>query len=228
MLVSIAPEQLAQLIDHTLLKPQATAAEIKKLCREAVEYGFYAVCVNPVYVPLAVEELGKSPVKVCTVIGFPLGATTTRQKQYETEEAIEQGAREVDMVIALGALKSGDWEKVKEDMAAVRKVSQGKALLKVILETGLLTEEEIGKACDLAREVGADFVKTSTGFLGGGATVQAVRLMSSLVAPKLGVKASGGIRTLDQALAMLEAGATRLGTSSGVAIMEELLEKKTT
>lgn len=219
-------EALAQTIDHTLLKPEATTAQIEKLCQEAKKYGFYSVCVNPCYVPLAKDLLQNSPVKVCTVIGFPLGATTTKNKQRETEEALLNGAQEVDMVIALGALKSGQWERVKEDMAAVRKVSLGQAVLKVILETGLLTPEEIVKACTIAREVGADFVKTSTGFISGGATVEGVKLMSSVVVPHLGVKASGGIRTLKQALEMLKAGATRLGTSSGVQIMEELLQRQ--
>nr|WP_277998232.1 deoxyribose-phosphate aldolase [Zhaonella formicivorans] len=215
-------EELAGIIDHTLLKPEATARDIEKLCLEAREHGFYSVCINPCYVKRAADFLADSKVKVCTVIGFPLGATTWRQKQAEAEEAVASGAHELDMVIALGALKGGEWGAVRKDLAAVRQAAGKGVILKVILETALLTSDELEQACIIAEEEGADFVKTSTGFLGPGATVEAVTLMRKSVGPSVGVKASGGIRTLKQLLEMVEAGANRIGTSSGVKIMEEL------
>lgn len=213
-------QQVAALIDHTLLKPTATARDIKSLCDEAKEYGFYSVCINPCYVKIAGEYLAGSNVKVCTVIGFPLGANTIEQKKRETVEAVENGATEVDMVIALGAVKAGDWDYVEKDIRAVVEGAAGR-LVKVILETGLLESEEIVKACQAAKKAGAHFVKTSTGFLGGGATVEAVSLMRSAVGESMGVKASGGVRTLEHLKEMVQAGANRIGTSSGVAIVTE-------
>jgi deoxyribose-phosphate aldolase len=214
---------IARYIDHTNLKPYATADDIKKLCDEAVEYNFYAVCVNPYRVKLAKDYLKEknADVKVASVIGFPLGATPTEVKVFEARKALEDGADELDMVINIGALKDRDYEYVKNDIAEVVKVAHEKgAKVKVIIETCYLTEEEKVKACELAKEAGADFVKTSTGFGTGGATIEDVRLMRKVVGPEMGVKAAGGIRTYEQALAMIEAGATRIGTSSGVKIVE--------
>ena len=212
---------IAGYIDHTNLKAYATGEDIIKLCREAMEYGFYAVCVNPYRVKLAKETLKGSGVRVATVIGFPLGATPTEVKVFEARKALEDGADELDMVINIGALKDGDYDYVRNDIAEVVKVAHEKnAKVKVIIETCYLTEEEKVKACELAKEAGADFVKTSTGFGTGGATVEDVRLMRKVVGEGMGVKAAGGIRTYEQALAMIEAGATRLGTSSGVKIVE--------
>lgn len=211
---------IAKYIDHTLLKAEATEAQIAALCEEAKSFGFASVCVNPAWVSYAKEKLSGSGVKVCTVIGFPLGATTSETKVFETKNAIENGAEEVDMVINIGWLKSGRFDLVKEDIRKVAEAAAGKALVKVIIETCLLTEEEKVRACQLAVEAGADFVKTSTGFSVGGATVEDVRLMRETVGTKAGVKASGGIRTLEDAKKMIEAGATRLGTSSGTAIVQ--------
>lgn len=210
---------LARIIDHTLLKPEATREQIAALCREAVENNFYSVCINPYWVPTAAELLQGSPVKVCTVIGFPLGATTTRTKALEAEEAIAQGANEVDMVLNIGALKSGAYDLVLNDIKAVVKSAQGKAIVKVILETGLLNETEKIKACELSVAAGANFVKTSTGFGPGGATVDDISLMRRTVGPEMGVKASGGVRDYDTAVAMIKAGASRIGTSSGIKII---------
>lgn len=210
---------LARYIDHTLLKPTATEADILKLCDEARAYGFYAVCVNPYWVRTAARRLADTPVRVCTVIGFPLGATPTAVKVYETTQALSDGASEVDMVLNVGALKSGHESAVRDDIAAVVEAAQGKALVKVILETALLTDEEKVRACQLAKEAGAHYVKTSTGFGPGGATVADVRLMRETVGPEMDVKASGGVRDAQTARAMIEAGATRIGTSSGVAIV---------
>jgi deoxyribose-phosphate aldolase len=219
----LAPAQLAGLIDHTLLKPEATAADISHLCREAREQGFCSVCINPTWVPLAAAELRGSGVKVCTVIGFPLGATLTAVKAEETARVIALGAQEVDMVLNIGALKGGQRDAVRDDLAAVTAVCRAHNVVsKVILETCLLTHAEKLLACQLCVETGANFVKTSTGFSSGGATVDDVRLLSAQVkAAGLGVKASGGIRTLADALAMLAAGATRLGVSAGVKILAE-------
>jgi deoxyribose-phosphate aldolase len=216
----IEMSRIAQMIDHTLLKPEATEQEILKLCEEAKAHGFASVCVNPYFVKTAAQALQGSPVKVCTVIGFPLGATDARVKAYETKLAIEDGAQEVDMVINIGALKSGDDEAVERDIQAVVEVAKERALVKVILETCLLTDEEIVRACELAKKAGADFVKTSTGFSSGGATVEAVRLMRQAVGESLGVKASGGIRDYETAKAMIDAGATRIGASAGIKIVE--------
>ena len=213
-------ENMAQYIDHTLLKADATGAEIVKLCREALENRFYSVCINPSNVKTAVDELQGSAVKVCAVIGFPLGATTTAVKTYETAEAVENGAAEVDMVIHIGALKGGDVQYVLNDISAVVRAAKGKTV-KVIIETGLLNAEEKVLACRLAKEAGAHFVKTSTGFGPGGATIADVQLMRETVGSDLGVKASGGVRTPEAVRQMIEAGATRIGTSSGVGIVKE-------
>jgi deoxyribose-phosphate aldolase len=210
----------AKLIDHTLLKADASTADVQKLAKEAQKYHFASVCVNPSQVPIAFEVLKDTPnVKVCTVIGFPLGATSTESKVFETKIAIEQGATEVDMVIHLGALKQGDDTYVRNDIQAVVEEARGKALVKVILETSLLTEEQIIHACKLAVQAGADFVKTSTGFSTGGATVEAVALMRKTVGDQVGVKASGGIRSAEDVKAMVEAGANRIGASAGVEIV---------
>lgn len=214
-------KDIAWLIDHTLLKPETTPEQVRQLCREACQWGFRAVCINPVYVPLAAGELAGSSVNVCTVIGFPLGATTTRVKAYEAAEAVAAGAGEIDMVLAIGALKAGEYRWVREDIMAVVNAVEGRGLVKVILETGLLTDEELGAACLLAQEAGAHFVKTSTGMGPGGATARHVTLMRQAVGTTMGVKASGGIRTLETLRSMVRAGADRIGTSSGVAIMQE-------
>lgn len=213
---------IASYIDHTLLKPEATKEQIVKLCKEAAEYKFASVCVNPSWVAVSAKELADSPVKVCTVIGFPLGASTSETKAFETADAIQKGAEEIDMVINIGALKSGDEELVKNDIKAVVEAAKGKAIVKVIIETCLLTDEEKVIASRLSKEAGADFVKTSTGFSTGGATVADVKLMRETVGPDLGVKASGGVRSLEDLQAMIDAGATRIGASSGVQIMQGL------
>jgi len=205
-------------IDHTLLKPESTQAMIDELCAEAKEHDFASVCVNPFWVKRSAELLAGTDVKVCTVIGFPLGASTTTVKAAETRDAIGNGATEIDMVLNVGALKSGDLETVREDVTAV-KAAAGDVLLKVILETGLLTDEEKVAACKLCVEAGADYVKTSTGFGPGGATVEDIALMRKTVGANVGVKASGGVRDSEAALAMIEAGASRIGTSSGVSIV---------
>ena len=210
---------IASLIDHTLLKPTATKQDIVKLCEEAKKYGFFAVCVNPMYVSFCKSLLRDTSVKVCTVIGFPLGATTTAVKVFESKEAIDNGADEIDMVINVSALRSKDYNYVLEDISAVREVTKGK-ILKVIIETAYLNEEEKIKACKLAKEAKADFVKTSTGFAPTGATVEDVSLMRKIVGPDMGVKASGGIRTIEDVLKMIKAGANRIGTSSSVEIIE--------
>lgn len=211
--------ELNRYIDHTLLKQDATKEQILKLVEEAKYYEFASVCVNPTWVSLAARELSESVVKVCTVIGFPLGANTPATKAFETKDAIANGADEVDMVINVGALKSGDVDLVETDIRAVVEAANG-TLVKVIIETCLLTDEEKIVACQLAQKAGADFVKTSTGFSTGGATVADVALMRQTVGPDMGVKASGGARSLADAQAFVEAGATRIGTSSGVAIVE--------
>lgn len=213
-------DALAQMIDHTLLKPDATPEQVEQLCDEAREHHFATVCVNPIYVPLAAEKLAGTDVGVCSVVGFPLGATPTAAKVCETEIALAQGATEIDMVLPIGLLKAGREEAVRADVAAVAAVchAQG-AHLKVIIETALLTDEEKVTACRLVKEGGADFVKTSTGFAKSGAVVEDVALMRRTVGPEMGVKAAGGIRDYETALAMIEAGATRLGASSGIAII---------
>jgi deoxyribose-phosphate aldolase len=215
-------KQVARLIDHTLLKPEATPAQVERLCDEARRYGFASVCVNPVYVKLAAEKLAGSGVAVCTVVGFPLGATTTSIKVQEAQQAMADGASEIDMVIHIGALKAGDHDAVQKDIAAVAAACHaGGALLKVIIEAVLLSDKEKVIACQLAQAAGADFVKTSTGFAGGGATVEDVRLMRRAVGPHMGIKAAGGVRSYADAMAMVEAGATRIGASAGVEIVEQ-------
>lgn len=212
---AVSPEMVVKMIDHTLLKATATPEEVEELCLEAKKYGFASVCVNPVYVELAARSLDGSGVKVCTVIGFPLGANTSTTKAAEAKEAVTSGAAEVDMVINIGALKAGDYRGVYQDILQVAEAVRGLAKLKVIIETCYLTEEEKIKACIIAKKAGADFVKTSTGFGGGGATSKDVSLMREVVGPELGVKASGGIRDYTSAVLMIKSGANRLGTSSG-------------
>jgi deoxyribose-phosphate aldolase len=218
---------LAALIDHTLLRPDATSLEIEELCSEAVRFGFATVCVNPWYVPLAAQRTRGSVVKVCTVAGFPLGATLTQVKIFETEEAIRLGAQEVDMVQNIGALKSSDDEKVEADIrGVVEACHRGKAICKVILEMALLTRDEKIRAATLAVRAGADFVKTSTGFsAAGGATAEDVALLRATVGDRIGVKAAGGVRTLQNLEKMVAAGATRIGSSAGVGIMEQARER---
>ena len=207
-----------KLIDHTLLKQDATPEQIVKLCEEAKQFDFMSVCVNPAYVPLAAKCLEGSSVKVCTVIGFPLGMNLTRTKVEEAELAIKEGADEIDMVINVGMLKAGHDQYVEEEIRELKAVA-GQKVLKVIIETCLLTDEEKVRACLASKNAGADFVKTSTGFSTGGATVHDVALMRKTVGPEMGVKASGGVRTHEDLLAMVEAGATRIGTSNGTKII---------
>lgn len=211
---------IAGMIDHTLLKPDASKDGVMKLIEEAKKYEFASVCVNPTWVKLAAEQLADSKVEVCTVIGFPLGATTSAVKAFETKDAIANGATEVDMVINIGALKDKRDDEVLEDIKAVVDAAAGKALVKVIIETCLLTDEEKVRACELSVQAGADFVKTSTGFSTGGATKEDIALMRKTVGENTGVKASGGVRSKEDMDAMIEAGATRIGASSGVKIME--------
>jgi deoxyribose-phosphate aldolase len=212
---------IASLIDHTLLRPEATHADIVQLCREALENNFASVCVNAYWVPLAASQLGGSEVKVCTVVGFPLGATSTEAKVAETEDALRAGAQEIDMVQNIGALRGGDEQAVEEEIALVAGVChRAGAIVKVILETALLDDDQKTTACLLAQAAGADFVKTSTGFGPSGATVHDVELMRRTVGPVMGVKASGGVRTLEEVEKMAAAGATRIGSSSGVKIVE--------
>ncbi|NQP52216.1 deoxyribose-phosphate aldolase [Streptococcus suis] len=210
--------KLNKYIDHTILKPETTQEQVEKILAEAKEYDFASVCVNPTWVALAAESLKDSDVKVCTVIGFPLGANTPAVKAFETKDAILNGADEIDMVINIGALKTGNYDLVLEDIKAVVAAS-GDKLVKVIIEACLLTDDEKVKACQLSQEAGADYVKTSTGFSTGGATVADVALMRRTVGPDMGVKASGGARSYEDAIAFIEAGASRIGASSGVAIM---------
>lgn len=221
------PKQILSLIDHTLLKPEASADQIIRLCEEAADHGFASVCVNGSYVPLAAKQLSGIPTKVCTVVGFPLGAMDATVKAYEAERAIEQGADEVDMVMNIGALKSRDLRSLHHDIAAVVLACHAYegVICKVIIETALLTDDEKTIACQIAKEARADFVKTSTGFSTGGATLEDVRLMRGVVGQEVGVKAAGGVRSLADAIAMVEAGANRLGASAGVAIAREIMGK---
>ncbi|MGM0874319.1 MAG: deoxyribose-phosphate aldolase [Bacillota bacterium] len=211
---------IAKMIDHTALKADTTKDTIEKLCQEASEYHFASVCVNPTWVETAAQALKETDVKVCTVIGFPLGANTPETKAFETRDAIEKGATEVDMVINIGALKDKNDELVERDIKAVVEAARGKALTKVIIETSLLTEEEKVRACELAVKAGTDFVKTSTGFSTGGATIEDIALMRKTVGPDIGVKASGGVRDTEGAEALVKSGATRIGASSGVSIVK--------
>ncbi len=210
---------LAVYIDHTLLKADAVSSQIDNLCSEAKQYNFHSVCVNTCWTGRCAENLKESGVKVCVVVGFPLGAMSTESKACEAANAVKEGADEIDMVMNIGALKERNLETVEDDIKQVAAVCRGKALLKVIIETALLTDEEKVIACEIAKKAGADFVKTSTGFSTGGATVEDVALMRKTVGPDIGVKAAGGVRTFEDALAMIEAGATRLGTSGGVKIV---------
>jgi deoxyribose-phosphate aldolase len=211
-------DELAQYIDYTLLKPGARPLQIERLCMGADMHQFAAVCVNPIYVEIAADELKNSSVKVCTVVGFPLGATFPEVKAFEAEEAVRRGAQELDMVMNIGALQNQQYDVVREDIETVVAAAKG-VLVKVILETGLLTSSEKRQACELTKESGAQFVKTSTGFGPSGATVEDIKLMREMVGESMGVKASGGIRTYEEALRLIEAGASRLGTSSGVDII---------
>jgi deoxyribose-phosphate aldolase len=217
---SITVKEMAKYIDHTLLKPDATIDAVAKLCAEAIAYGFKAVCVNSGHVAYIAGKLQGTGVAVCTVVGFPLGAMQMRAKAFEAENAIAEGANEIDMVLNIGALKGGDRKAVEADIRAVRQAAAGPTVLKVIIETCLLTAEEKVRACEIAKNAGADFVKTSTGFSSGGATVEDVALMRKTVGRQMGVKASGGIKDWSTAAAMIRAGASRIGTSSGIAIVE--------
>lgn len=224
--MAIKPRDMAKMIDHTNLNATATVDDIKQLCEEALEYQFASVCVNPIYVPLATKLLEESSVKVCTVIGFPLGASTTETKAFETKNAIKNGAQEVDMVMNVGAFKSGAYDLVRSDIKAVKDATKSSGvtsdvIVKVILETCYLSDDEIVKACEIVKDVGADFVKTSTGFGTAGAEEEKVSLMRKTVGRDIGVKASGGIKNFEQALSMLDAGANRIGASSGVHIVTD-------
>jgi deoxyribose-phosphate aldolase len=216
-----SPIEVAKYIDHTMLRPEADHAAFDKLCREALMYRFYGVCVNSCRVGYVARLLKGSGVKVCSVVGFPLGSMTSRSKAFEASEAIAEGASEIDMVINVGFLKSGDHKAVEEDILAVRKAARPGIVLKVIIETALLAQEEKILACELAKKAGADFVKTCTGFAGGGATAEDLALMRSVVGPDMGIKASGGVRTYKAAIMCLGAGATRLGAVSSVAIVTD-------
>jgi len=217
---TISAAQMAKYIDHTLLKPDATIDAVAKLCAEAIAYGFKAVCVNSGHVAYTAGKLQGTGVAVCSVVGFPLGAMQMRAKAFEAENAIAEGANEIDMVLTIGALKGADHKTVEADIRAVRQAAAGSIVLKVIIETCLLTTEEKVRACKIAKDAGADFVKTSTGFSSGGATVEDVALMRKTVGRQMGVKASGGIKDWSTAAAMIRAGASRIGTSSGIAIVE--------
>ncbi|MFZ0884168.1 MAG: deoxyribose-phosphate aldolase [Candidatus Acidiferrales bacterium] len=220
--MALTASEIARLIDHTLLKPEATRDEIRKLCEEALKYGFASVCVNPWNVPQAAELLRGSAVKVCTVVGFPLGATLPEVKAFEAQESLKRGAQEIDMVINIGALKSGLLDAVAGDIRGVVETAhRGGGICKVILETALLTREEKVQASLAAKNAGADFVKTSTGFSSAGATPEDVRLIRETVGVGTGIKAAGGVRTLEDLLKMVEAGATRIGASAGVKIVEQ-------
>jgi deoxyribose-phosphate aldolase len=216
----ISASEMAQCIDHTLLKPEASRAAFDRLCSEAVQYGFKAVCVNSARVAYVSKKIAGNAVAVCAVVGFPLGATHSAAKAVEAQKAIADGASELDMVLNIGALKDGDLKSVEADVRAVRRAAPAPSVLKVIIETCLLTGTEKTTACEIAKNAGADFVKTSTGFSSGGATVEDVALMRRIVGPGMGVKASGGIKDWRSAVAMIHAGADRLGTSSGVVIVE--------
>lgn len=225
--MAIKPRDMAKMIDHTNLNATATVDQIKKLCEEALEYQFASVCVNPIYVPLATKLLEESSVNVATVIGFPLGANTTETKAFETKNAIKNGAKEVDMVMNIGAFKSGAYDLVRSDIKAIIDATRSSGvtsdvIVKVILETCYLNDEEIVKACEIVKEVGGDFVKTSTGFGSAGAEEEKVSLMRKVVGRDIGVKASGGIKNFEDALSMLDAGANRIGASSGVEIVTDI------
>ena len=212
---------IAKYIDHTILKPEATVEDVKKLCKEAREYNFASVCVNGCYAKLVSTELSGSDVKTCVVVGFPLGAMTKEAKAFETTDAIKNGANEIDMVINVGALKDKNYDFLKEEIEAVVNAAKGKAIVKVIIETCLLNNQEKVKACEISKEAKADFVKTSTGFSTGGATTEDIALMRKTVGKNLGVKASGGVRDYKTAMDMINAGASRIGASAGIAIVSQ-------
>ncbi len=212
---------IAKYIDHTILKPEATAEDVKKLCKEARKYNFASVCVNGCYAKLVSAELAGTEVKTCVVVGFPLGAMTKEAKAFETAQAIENGATEIDMVINVGALKEKNYALLKEDIEAVVNAATGKAIVKVIIEACLLTDEEKVKACEISKEAKADFVKTSTGFSTSGATKEDIALMRKTVGPNIGVKASGGVRDFKTAMDMINAGASRIGASASISIVNE-------
>ncbi|NEZ46383.1 deoxyribose-phosphate aldolase [Clostridium niameyense] len=216
--------ELAAMIDHTILKPEASQEVVERICKEAIENKFASVCINPCNVPLVAKLLEGSSVKVCTVIGFPLGATTSNVKAFETKEAIENGAEEVDMVINIGKLKDKDYDYVKKDIEAVVNAAGEKALTKVIIETCLLTDEEKVKVCEIAKKAGADFVKTSTGFSKSGAKASDIKIMRETVGKDMGVKASGGIHSYEEALDMINSGASRIGASASISICENAEE----
>jgi deoxyribose-phosphate aldolase len=222
----ITKEYVASIIDHTILKPETTPEDVKKICKEAVENKFASVCVNSCYTKLVAEELGNSGVKVCTVVGFPLGAMSSESKAFETKKAIEDGAQEIDMVINIGMIKSKQYGYVKSDIAAVVDAAKGKAIVKVILETCLLTDEEKVEACKISKAANADFVKTSTGFSRWGAKLEDVKLMRETVGSEMGVKASGGVHSFEDAVKIIEAGATRIGASSSLKIIGKTTEEK--
>lgn len=211
-------QNIAKMIDHTVLKAFSTREDVIKVCNEAKEYGFFSVCINPTYIELAKKELEGSTVKVCTVIGFPLGANTSEVKAFETKDAISKGAHEVDMVINIGALKDKDYDLVYKDIKAVVDAADKKALVKVIIETCYLTDEEKKIACELSVKAGADYVKTSTGFGTGGSTPEDIKLMRDVVGSNIGVKASGGVRTTEDAIKVIDAGASRIGASASISI----------
>jgi len=213
-------KEIAKYIDHTLLKPEAEAGDIEKLCAEALDYNFASVCINPGYIETASKIIQGSQVKVCTVIGFPLGANTTETKVFEALDAIGRGASEIDMVINIGRFKSKEYDYVENEIKAIVRAIGGRALLKVIVETCLLEDWEIEKVCEVVRASGADFIKTSTGFSKAGATLHHIELMKRVLGDSIGIKASGGIRTYDDALSMIQAGATRIGASASVAICD--------
>lgn len=221
----ITRKNLAKMIDHTILKADTKKADVLRLCSEAKEYGFGAVCVNTYFTELVSNELKGTDIKTCVVVGFPLGACITHAKVTETKKAIKQGANEIDMVINISALKDNDLEYFENDIHAMVKTVKGNASLKVIIETCYLTKEEKITACELSKKAGADYVKTSTGFGSAGATVEDIALMRKIIGNEMGIKASGGIRSLDDALAMIEAGATRIGASSGIKIIKEYDER---
>ena len=217
--LKLTASEMAQYIDHTLLKPEAISSAFDKLCEEAIQYEFKAVCVSSGWVAYVVEKLQGSRIAVCSVVGFPLGAMHSQSKAFEARQAVEDGALELDMVLNVGALKAGNLMAVEEDILAVRREAKAPAILKVIIETCLLTTAEKVQACEIAQNAGADFVKTSTGFAAGGATLEDVALMRKTVGPAMGVKASGGIKDFETAAAMIAAGATRIGAGAGVAIV---------
>jgi deoxyribose-phosphate aldolase len=218
-LPTLAPTDVAKYIDHTMLRPEAVNAAFDKLCQEALTYKFFGVCVNSCRIAYVARKLQGSGVKVCSVVGFPLGAMTSRSKAFEAREALSDGASEIDMVINIGLLKSGDYHGVEEDIRAVRRATRANTILKVIIETALLTQDEKVMACELSKKAGADFVKTCTGFSGGGATVEDISLMRRVVGKDMGVKASGGVRTYKNAISLIGAGASRIGCVSSVAIV---------